>query len=67
MQAALTQAGFKPTDIDYINAHATSTPLGDRAENQAIKTLFGSFSNILNRCVAGGDGSASHLFFASCR
>ena len=38
---ALAKAGLEPTDIDHVNAHATSTPEGDRAELQAIKTIFG--------------------------
>jgi len=42
MQSALEIAGLKPDDIDYINAHATSTPLGDRAEATAIHEIFGS-------------------------
>ena len=38
---ALEKAGMEPTEIDHVNAHATSTPEGDKAEMQAIKTIFG--------------------------
>jgi 3-oxoacyl-(acyl-carrier-protein) synthase len=41
MRRALRQAGLTPDDIDYINAHGTSTPINDRFETQAIKTVFG--------------------------
>ncbi len=44
MQLALKDAGLQPTDVDYINAHGTSTPLGDIAETKAIKTIFGSYA-----------------------
>jgi 3-oxoacyl-[acyl-carrier-protein] synthase II len=45
---ALEKAGLTPDDIDHVNAHATSTPEGDRAELQAIRTIFGSAAGALS-------------------
>jgi len=42
MKLALADAGLNPDDVDYVNAHGTSTPAGDIAETNAIKTAFGS-------------------------
>ncbi|MEN8199095.1 MAG: beta-ketoacyl-ACP synthase II [Thermodesulfobacteriota bacterium] len=47
MRAALADAGLEPTDIDYINAHGTSTPLNDRCETAAMKTVFGAHAEKL--------------------
>ena len=48
MQMALDDAQLDPTAIDYINAHGTSTPLGDKAETKAIKTIFGDHARQLS-------------------
>jgi len=48
MKVALKDAGLQPTDIDYINVHGTSTPLGDIAETKAILNVFGDHAYKLN-------------------
>jgi 3-oxoacyl-[acyl-carrier-protein] synthase II len=45
MEAALRDAGLRPDEIDYINAHGTSTPLNDRTETLAIHTVFGQVAH----------------------
>jgi 3-oxoacyl-[acyl-carrier-protein] synthase II len=44
VQRALDKAGLKPEEIDYINAHGTSTPINDRTETRAIKRVFGDYA-----------------------
>lgn len=45
MRSALKDAGLRPNDIDYINAHGTSTPINDKIETLAIKQVFGDYAN----------------------
>ncbi len=45
MRAALEDGKLNPEDVDYINAHGTSTPLGDKAETRAVKSVFGDYAH----------------------
>ena len=47
MKRALADAGIEPEEVGHINAHATSTPLGDAVENRTFKTFFGSHAKNL--------------------
>jgi 3-oxoacyl-[acyl-carrier-protein] synthase II len=72
MQMALDDAGCVPDDIDYINAHGTSTPLNDVVETRAIKTVFGkhayklaiSSTKSMTGHMLGGAGGIESVFLA---
>jgi 3-oxoacyl-[acyl-carrier-protein] synthase II len=63
MKAALRNAGLEASDVDYVNAHGTSTPAGDVAETDAIKTAFGSHSQSV--LVSSTKSMTGHLLGAA--
>ena len=59
MQMAMEQGNINPNEVDYINAHGTSTPLNDKIETRAIKTVFGDHAKEL--AVSSTKGAVGHL------
>jgi 3-oxoacyl-[acyl-carrier-protein] synthase II len=70
MQMALRKAGMTPSDLDYINAHGTSTPMGDELELGAVRRLFGDAISTVSMSstksaighLLGGAGAVESIF-----
>jgi 3-oxoacyl-[acyl-carrier-protein] synthase II len=62
MVAALSQAGLAPADVQHLNAHSTSTPVGDRGELAAIKSVFGGDGGV---AVSATKSATGHLLGAA--
>jgi 3-oxoacyl-[acyl-carrier-protein] synthase II len=63
MRAALADAGATPADVDYLNAHGTSTPMNDKSESAATRAVFGD--EVARVCVSSTKSTMGHLIAAA--
>jgi 3-oxoacyl-[acyl-carrier-protein] synthase II len=63
MRISLKDAGLQPSEVQYINAHGTSTPFNDKSETEAIKTVFGEHARVMH--ISSTKSTTGHLLGAA--